>query len=336
MELYIISNTPEELQAAAASGICAGIVLRQSDFSEPAPSARFEHALKLSGEFASLHMDVNGKNAEAICYEAHRILHSGLAAERVVFRFPATHEGFLACKNLTKEGYQVHIDAIGTIQQAWLAMESGAQWIGISLKGLKNLGTDAFRLAEDCINAIERYSYETRIMLDDVTSSEHIAAALSAGVDGIVSNWKLMEQISGNMWSSNEAQHRLDHTRLLRVLVGEVVNGRNPVVNINAQIKDALREMSRGGMGAVALVDDGGTIRGVFTDGDLRRMMEQEGESALQKVLNTLPLKTPVSIDAGALLVEAQQIFRERKIDNLLVTQNGRLLGMIDIQDLNG
>lgn len=336
MELFIKSNDNAECKTAATSGVCSGIVLRQSDFGESGTNMHLENVLRLSNEFSSVHIDVNGKNAEAICYEAHRVLHIGLAAERVVFRFPATHDGILACKNLSKEGYSVHIDAIGTIQQAWLAMEAGAQWIGISLKGLKHLGTDAFRLAEDCIKIIERYSYETRVMLDDVNSSEHIAAALSAGVDGIISNWKLMEQISGNMWSSNEAQHRLDHTRLLRVMVGEVVNGRNPVVNINASIKDALREMSRGGMGAVALVDDGGTIRGVFTDGDLRRMMEQEGETALQKVLNTLPLKTPVSIDAGALLVEAQQIFRERKIDNLLVTQNGRLLGMIDIQDLNG
>jgi signal-transduction protein with cAMP-binding, CBS, and nucleotidyltransferase domain len=52
-------------------------------------------------------------------------------------------------------------------------------------------------------------------------------------------------------------------------------------------------------------------------------------------MLNTLALKQPVSIDADAFLAEAQAIFRERKIDNLLVTQNGKLLGMIDIQDLN-
>jgi signal-transduction protein with cAMP-binding, CBS, and nucleotidyltransferase domain len=122
---------------------------------------------------------------------------------------------------------------------------------------------------------------------------------------------------------------------LLRIKVGEVVNGRNPFVNLNASVKDALREMSRGGMGAVALVDDSGTIKGIFTDGDLRRMMEQDGESALNKMLNTLALKQPVSIDADAFLAEAQVIFRERKIDNLLVTQNGKLLGMIDIQDLN-
>jgi signal-transduction protein with cAMP-binding, CBS, and nucleotidyltransferase domain len=63
--------------------------------------------------------------------------------------------------------------------------------------------------------------------------------------------------------------------------------------------------------------------------------MEQDGESALNKMLNTLALKQPVSIDADAFLAEAQVIFRERKIDNLLVTQNGKLLGMIDIQDLN-
>jgi predicted transcriptional regulator len=335
MELFIKSNDSAECKTAASSGICSGMVLRQSDFGEPSTNARLENALKLSNEFSCVHIDVNGKNAEAICYEAHRILHTGLAAERVVFRVPATWEGIQACRTLSNEGFAVHSDAIGNVQQAWLAMQAGAQWLGISINGLKHLGTDAFRLAEDCLGIIERYSYETRVMLDDVQSAEHLASALGAGVDGIVGNWKLIEQISGSMWTNNEAQHRLDHTRLLRIKVGEVVNGRNPFVNLNASVKDALREMSRGGMGAVALVDDSGTIKGIFTDGDLRRMMEQDGESALNKMLNTLALKQPVSIDADAFLAEAQVIFRERKIDNLLVTQNGKLLGMIDIQDLN-
>jgi CBS-domain-containing membrane protein len=336
MEIYIKSNDSAEFKAAASSGICTGIVLRQSDFGESGSHARLESALKLSNEFSCLHIDVNGKKAEAICYEAHRVLHAGLAADRVFFRFPATWEGIQACKSLTKEGYSVHIDAVGTVQQAWLAMEAGAQWIGISINGLKYMGTDAFRLSEDCLRVIEQYSYDTRLMLDGIQSSEQIAAALNSGVDGVLANWKLIEQISGSIWSSNEAQHRLDHTRLLRVKVGEVVNGRNPAVNLNSSVKDALREMSRGGMGAVALVDESGIIKGIFTDGDLRRMMEQDGELALAKSLQTLPLKQPISIDADAFLVEAQLIFRERKIDNLLVTQNGMLLGMIDIQDLNG
>lgn len=332
MELYIQSNDSKELQKAAVSGICAGIVLRHGDFTA---LENVQQPHEWSNEFSNIHIDISGKNAEAICYEAHRILHEGMEAEKLVFRFPATWEGIQACKTLTKENYSVHLDAIGTLQQAWLAMEAGAQWIGINQDSLKRLGTDALRLSGECLDVIMRYSYETRLMLDAIHNHEQVAAALSLGADGISATWEVIEQIAVSVFANSEAQHRLDHTRLLRIKVGEVVNGRNPFVNIKANVKDALREMSRGGMGAVALVDDTGTLKGVFTDGDLRRMMENEGEKALVKSISELPLKQPITIDADAFLAEAQAIFRERKIDNLLVTQNGRLLGMLDIQDLN-
>ncbi|MFN5372584.1 MAG: CBS domain-containing protein [Bacteroidia bacterium] len=332
MELYIHSNDSKELQKAAVSGICAGIVLRHSDFPV---QENVQHALKWGSEFSNIHMDVSGKNAEAICYEAHRILHEGMAAEKIVFRFPATWEGIQACKTLTKENYSVHLDAIGTLQQAWLAMEAGAQWIGINPGSLNRLGTDAMRLSGECLDAITRYSYETRLMLDAVHNQEQVAAALSLGADGIVATWDVIEQIAGSVFANSEAQHRLDRTYLLRTKVGDAVQGRNPVVQNDATVRDALREMSRGGLGAVAIVDANGAIKGIFTDGDLRRMLENEGEKALVKSISELPLKQPITIDADAILAEAQTIFRERKIDNLLVTQNGRLLGMLDIQDLN-
>ena len=93
--------------------------------------------------------------------------------------------------------------------------------------------------------------------------------------------------------------------------------------------------MSRGGMGAVAILEADGTIAGVFTDGDLRRQLETHGKDVLSILLSALPLKRPITISSDAFLLEASKIFRERKIDNILVIENDQLAGMLDIQDLN-
>jgi signal-transduction protein with cAMP-binding, CBS, and nucleotidyltransferase domain len=73
---------------------------------------------------------------------------------------------------------------------------------------------------------------------------------------------------------------------------------------------------------------------GVFTDGDLRRLLQKEGEHVLNKKLKELEYKTPVSIDANAILNEAAALFKKTNVDTVMVTDGGKPIGMLDIQDL--
>jgi len=92
--------------------------------------------------------------------------------------------------------------------------------------------------------------------------------------------------------------------------------------------------MTRTRLGAVTIVDDKLKIMGVFTDGDLRRLLESDGEGVLHKKLSELKSKTPITIDANESLYESSKIFKEKKIDNIIVTENGVPVGILDIQDL--
>jgi signal-transduction protein with cAMP-binding, CBS, and nucleotidyltransferase domain len=90
--------------------------------------------------------------------------------------------------------------------------------------------------------------------------------------------------------------------------------------------------MTAGGFGAVTVINDASEAIGIFTDGDLRRLIEAGG--SIGDTLSSLELKKPKSIDADELLYKAQQIFSETKVDELVVTQNGKVVGMLDIQQL--
>jgi arabinose-5-phosphate isomerase len=92
--------------------------------------------------------------------------------------------------------------------------------------------------------------------------------------------------------------------------------------------------MTQGGFGAVTIVDDSDEICGIFTDGDLRRMMEREGEGSLHKPLSTLDLKIPVHISGDALLYEASKLLKETQVDTICVVEGKRQIGMLDIQDI--
>lgn len=91
--------------------------------------------------------------------------------------------------------------------------------------------------------------------------------------------------------------------------------------------------MTEYGFGAIIITNTDGSVKGVFTDGDLRRLIST-GRDALNKKMSDLTYKTPVSIDADALLNEAAAVFKKTSVDNILVLSSGKPIGMLDIQDL--
>jgi CBS domain-containing protein len=289
----------------------------------------------ISSLFPYTHLEALGELAHEITHEAHRMMHDGLDSELVVFRFPATFEGILACKKLTASGIQVHLELIGNLQQAWMAMEAGAAWISIPIGGLQEQGLDPMAMAAECINMAELHGYTTKVMLVSLQHNEHIRHAIEIGAHAVSAPWKLIKSAAENSWSNNGARQLLDHSRMITLRVKDVLRKANPTIRTNQSILEAVVEMSRGGMGAVAILEADGKITGVFTDGDLRRQLETHGKDVLSIQLSTLPLKRPITISADAFLLEASKIFKERRIDNILVTENDQLVGMLDIQDLN-
>lgn len=107
-----------------------------------------------------------------------------------------------------------------------------------------------------------------------------------------------------------------------------------PVVREQASLKQALIEMSRARMGMTAVVDSAGRVRGVFTDGDLRRALENTIDINVGRMadLMTAGAKT---IAPKALAAEAVQLMEKHKINQLLVVdEGGVLVGALNMHDL--
>ena len=99
-------------------------------------------------------------------------------------------------------------------------------------------------------------------------------------------------------------------------------------------MKDAIVKMTEFGFGCITVVNEDGSLKGIFTDGDLRRLLQKDGENILGKKIGDLEYKAPISVDANALLNEAEGIFKKMNVDTILVLENGKPFGMLDIQDL--
>lgn len=107
-----------------------------------------------------------------------------------------------------------------------------------------------------------------------------------------------------------------------------------PRTHRSAQVTTALLEMSRGGLGMTAVVDDGDRVIGIFTDGDLRRALER-GTDIGKAVLADVMTATPQSIEPDALAVTAAEMMERLRISQLLVVEtDGTLVGALNTHDL--
>ncbi|KAA2284866.1 KpsF/GutQ family sugar-phosphate isomerase [Arenimonas fontis] len=108
-----------------------------------------------------------------------------------------------------------------------------------------------------------------------------------------------------------------------------------PVVAADVSTAAALLEMSRKRLGMTAVVDGDGKLCGVFTDGDLRRALDDEDTDLHATPISALMGRNPKTIGAEALAVEAAHLMEEHKISALVVVDDQRrVIGALNIHDL--
>ena len=109
-----------------------------------------------------------------------------------------------------------------------------------------------------------------------------------------------------------------------------------PLVTLTTGMNDVIYEMSKKGFGITAVVDEQKRLKGVISDGDLRRLLQKD-ERILQHTAQESMKPNPSTISADELASAALQVMEQKKITSLFITDDGqRVLGIIHLHDLWG
>ncbi len=333
MELYLDSADLKEIEEAFQLGFLNGLTTTPTFMHRGGVTDVDGLIVKLSKIVPVLQIEALGNTAEEVLAEAKRQLNLGLDPKKTVFKIPVSLEGVKACNMLRKEGLLVNVHLVYTLQQAYMAMHAGATYVCPLVGRLQDQGHDALDLVAQCVNAVDHYGYDTKIMFSSVRYAEHVRNAINIGVHTITAPWKVMKALTDNNLTALGTQQFVEHTKLMTVRVKDVLNSKNPIVSADTSVTDALVKMTEYGFGSITVTKDNKVV-GVFTDGDLRRKLQENGREVLAKKIGEFQYKEPVSIDADALLNEAADLFKRTKVDTILVTDGGKPVGMLDIQDL--
>ena len=124
--------------------------------------------------------------------------------------------------------------------------------------------------------------------------------------------------------------------RTLLLRVGDIMRSGDRMAKVRkgARVKDAVIAMTSARSGSVAIVDDRDMVLGIFTDGDLRRHFAA-GSAIAEKPIEEVMTARPITLTRNQLAVDVLTLYEKHNIDDLvIVDEQGRLAGMVDIQDL--
>lgn len=106
-----------------------------------------------------------------------------------------------------------------------------------------------------------------------------------------------------------------------------------PKVHTESSVKDVIVEISKGMLGATAVVNDTNEIIGVITDGDIRRMLSDNDFIGDLKAHNIMS-SNPKQIPSDAMAVEALEIMEDNGISQLMVQDGGKYAGIVHLHNL--
>ncbi len=334
MELYLDSVDFEEIEAAFKYGFLKGLTTTPTFMHRHGISDIDAAMVKLSGMVPELQVEALGDDPDEIVAEAERILDLPMKREPV-FKVPISNAGVQACNRLVANGHRVNVHLIYTLNQAYMALAAGAAFVCPLAGRMQDQGHDAVKLFEQCAEVIDKFGYDAKVMFSSVRHPEHVRQALLAGAHVCTAPFGVIHKLCDNALTDVGTEQFREHTALMTMKVGDLIRQENPVCSSDETLSAAMVKMTESRLGAVTLVDRDGSLAGVFTDGDLRRSLQEHGQTILDQTIAEIGFTAdPVTIGKFDLLDEAVRLFERTQVDSIVVVDDDAPCGVLDIQDL--
>jgi len=167
------------------------------------------------------------------------------------------------------------------------------------------------------------------------TTSTTVALAIG---DALAMTLMKVKGLTPDDFANNHPAGRLGKRLTLRVADLMHQDSANPKIPSGSSWVEVVRAISKGGLGAVCVVDSTGLLAGIITDGDLRRAIEQTDHDALARLTcDDFMTRTPTVANPELLAFDALQLMENRpsQISVLpVVDSNGYCVGLIRVHDI--
>lgn len=199
MEYIIDTFNLEEISDAVDHLPISGVTSNPSIVKATGPQDFFEHAREIRriiGKKRSLHIQMTALDAEGMLKEAKRVFQE--IDRDVYIKIPTTYEGVKAIKALKAQGRNVTATAVYTLDQAYLALEAGADYIAPYVNRIGNFGGDPMKLIEELSYRIEHDGYDCKILAASFKGVNQVQEAFNHGSQAVTAPVGILKTIFTN------------------------------------------------------------------------------------------------------------------------------------------
>lgn len=199
MRLYIDTANIDEIREISRWGILSGVTTN--------PSLVAREGRDLNEVIAEIAALVPGPiSAEVLSTDADAMVEEGRAlsqlADNVAVKIPMTVDGLAATSRLSREGIDVNVTLVFSVNQAILAAQAGAAYVSPFLGRLDDIGHDGLEMVSGIVDVFEYYALPTEVIAASIRHPLHVIGAAYAGADIATVPYKVLKAMVGHPLTS--------------------------------------------------------------------------------------------------------------------------------------
>ena len=286
---------------------------------------------KIIGKKKEIHVEAFGDSAEEIIKNSQRIK-KNCSQYNLVFKIPFSEEGAKAAKHLIKEKYLINLHLIFSLGQAIIASSIKSDYICPLIGRLDDIGHDAVDNLNNIIKSYKLNASKTQIMGSSIRNLKHVLDCYQVGVNAITIPMNVIKEMFNHpLTSTGFLKFKKDLNQMRKI--SNIDFNKNLKVDENFSLLETLVTLQNY-KGAAVAVTKNGKLKGIFTTGDLNRLIKSKGKFSYEDKISNFISKKPFSVDISDRVEVITELVKKYNLGQFVVLDQDKVLGILDVKDI--
>ena len=286
---------------------------------------------KVIGKNKEIHVEAFGDTSEEIIKNSHRIK-KNCSNLNLVFKIPFSEEGVKAAKFLKKEKYSTNLHLIFSVGQAIISSSVNSNYICPLIGRLDDIGHDAIDNLSKIVSSYKIYNSKTLVMGSSIRNLNHVINCYKIGVDAITIPMKVVKEMFNHPLTDTGYQSfKKDLNEMKQI--SSINFDKNLKVDVDTTLIETLVILQKQTGSAVA-VSKNNKLAGIFTIGDLNRIIKGKKKFNYNDKIEKYITKNPFSVDISDRVEDVTKLVKKQNLGQFVVLDQDKVLGILDVKDI--
>ncbi len=286
---------------------------------------------KVIDKTKEIHVEAFGDNFKEIVKNSERIK-KNCSNLNLVFKIPFSEEGVKAAKFLKKKKYSTNLHLIFSVGQAIISSSVDSNYICPLVGRLDDIGHNAVDNLGKIISSYKLHNSKTLVMASSIRNLNHVIDCYKIGVDAITIPMKVVKEMFNHpLTDTGFTLFKKDLNQMRSI--SNINFDKKLIVDFNKTIFETLVTLQKQ-KGAAVAVSKNNKLAGIFTIGDLNRLIKGKKKFNYNDKIGNFITKKPFSVDITDKVEDVTELVKKYNLGQFVVLDQNKVLGILDVKDI--